>query len=85
MNENKICLLLINKADYLSEKARKIWAKYFESKNINFVYFSAKMSQERIDHEDEVEQMRLAKEDRDKAQSEPFGVGAKPCKSKNWS
>eukprot|EP00944_MAST-04C_sp_MAST-4C-sp1_P002634 g2634.t1 len=82
MNENKVCLLLINKADYLSEKARKIWANYFESKNINFVYFSAKMSQEIIDHEDEVEQMRLAEEDRDKAQNSLLELAQSLAKAK---
>ena len=78
-------MLLINKADYLSEKARKIWANYFESKNINFVYFSAKMSQEIIDHEDEVEQMRLAEEDRDKAQKSLLELAQSLAKAKNWS
>ena len=71
MNSAKRCLLVVNKADYLSEKARKIWARYFAAKNINFVFFSAKLSQDQIDQEDEMEQLRLAKE---KEEAEKNGV-----------
>ena len=64
------------------KKARKIWANYFESKNINFVYFSAKMSQEIIDHEDELEQMRLAQEDSEKAQASLLKLAQSLAKTK---
>eukprot|EP01125_Pyxidicula_operculata_P004264 TRINITY_DN1631_c0_g1_i1.p1 TRINITY_DN1631_c0_g1~~TRINITY_DN1631_c0_g1_i1.p1 ORF type:complete len:650 (+),score=181.73 TRINITY_DN1631_c0_g1_i1:196-1950(+) len=42
-------LLLVNKADYLSEKQREIWAEYFNKENINFVFFSAKESTEDLE------------------------------------
>lgn len=34
-------LILINKADYLTEKQRDSWSNYLTSQNINFAFFSA--------------------------------------------
>ena len=34
-------LVLINKADFLTEEQREIWAKYLTNENINFAFFSA--------------------------------------------
>lgn len=38
---DKQFLLLINKADYLTEGLREHWSKYFTENNINHVFFSA--------------------------------------------
>ena len=38
---DKQFLLLINKADYLTEDLREHWSKYFTENNINHVFFSA--------------------------------------------
>ncbi|GIK00473.1 hypothetical protein Aspvir_004498 [Aspergillus viridinutans] len=40
-------LLLVNKADMLTEKQRETWADYFERNNINFRFFSAHLAKER--------------------------------------
>merc|ERR1712071_266033 len=37
----KMNLVLINKADYLSEKQRQYWAEYFDSINVPIAFFSA--------------------------------------------
>ncbi|MBW0504236.1 hypothetical protein O181_043951 [Austropuccinia psidii MF-1] len=37
----KTNLLLINKADLLTENQRSLWAEYFDSQNIRFAFFSA--------------------------------------------
>ncbi len=50
---NKQFLLLINKADYLTEELREHWSKYFKENNINHVFFSALIEQEKIDHNDD--------------------------------
>ena len=42
-------MLLINKADYLTEELREHWSKYFKEMNVNHVFFSALMEQEKID------------------------------------
>ncbi|CCU82530.1 ribosome biogenesis GTPase Lsg1 [Blumeria hordei DH14] len=39
-------LLLVNKADMLSENQRKAWALYFESAGISYKFFSASMAKE---------------------------------------
>ncbi|ODV91454.1 hypothetical protein CANCADRAFT_11754, partial [Tortispora caseinolytica NRRL Y-17796] len=44
IDPNKKNLLLVNKADLLTEKQRKIWADYFSANNISFAFFSAALS-----------------------------------------
>ncbi|KAH8821605.1 hypothetical protein F5884DRAFT_95044 [Xylogone sp. PMI_703] len=39
-------LLLVNKADMLTSKQRKIWAEYFEEANIAYKFFSAHLAKE---------------------------------------
>lgn len=46
MNDKKRCLLVINKADYLSEELRQKWSLYFIQNNIPCVFFSAHNEQE---------------------------------------
>lgn len=47
-------MLLINKADYLTEELREHWSKYFKALNVNHLFFSALLEQEKIDkHVDE--------------------------------
>ncbi|KAJ1676115.1 hypothetical protein EV182_008855, partial [Spiromyces aspiralis] len=41
-------VLLINKADMLTENQRKQWADYFEENSISYVFFSAKISAEKL-------------------------------------
>lgn len=65
---NKQFLLLINKADYLTEELRQHWSTYFNEKGVNHVFFSALVEQEKIDKhadsedEDEEEQVEVLKE-----------------------
>ncbi|CAI7582050.1 unnamed protein product [Penicillium manginii] len=42
-------LLLVNKADMLSDKQREAWAEYFEEHSINFRFFSAHLAKEKIE------------------------------------
>jgi large subunit GTPase 1 len=46
-------LLLINKADYLTEELREHWSKYFKENNVNHIFFSALLEQEKIDSHEE--------------------------------
>lgn len=39
-SQEKTCLLLVNKSDFLSEKQRRYWGEYFEKEGIVAVFFS---------------------------------------------
>ncbi|XP_052760727.1 large subunit GTPase 1 homolog [Mya arenaria] len=41
VDQNKVCLLLINKADYLTDKQRQVWAEYFTERGIRIAFWSA--------------------------------------------
>lgn len=41
VDSNKQNVLLLNKADFLTEEQRKIWAEYFDNQNIKIAFFSA--------------------------------------------
>lgn len=41
INPNKMNLILLNKADFLTEKQRSIWAEFFQNNNTRAVFFSA--------------------------------------------
>ena len=61
---HKQFLLLINKADYLTEELREHWSAYFKANNINHVFFSALIEQEKIDaHEEEEKEEDEEEED----------------------
>lgn len=49
LSEDKTCLLVINKADYLTPHARREWAAYFDAHGIDFVFWSAALEQARIE------------------------------------
>ncbi|KAJ5378757.1 Large subunit GTPase 1 [Penicillium cosmopolitanum] len=42
-------LLLVNKADMLTDKQREAWADYFEKHSINFRFFSAHLAKEKME------------------------------------
>jgi large subunit GTPase 1 len=50
LSVHKRLLLLVNKADMLSDELRAAWCDYFESQGIEFVFFSAKQTQHSIDN-----------------------------------
>lgn len=46
IDENKLNILLINKSDFLSEKQRLQWLKFYEEKKIHVVFWSAALATE---------------------------------------
>lgn len=54
-NDSKKFVLLINKADFLTQELRQHWSDYFKEKKVNHIFFSALYEQSRIDAEDESE------------------------------
>eukprot|EP00808_Paulinella_micropora_P014118 g6449.t1 len=51
INPQKRCVLLLNKADYLSKEARRSWRKYFETQGVDCVFFSAVREQAKLEAE----------------------------------
>lgn len=41
VDKDKEFILLINKADYLTEELRNHWSEYFKENNVNHLFFSA--------------------------------------------
>jgi len=48
LDSDKQNILLLNKADLLSDAQRELWAQYFQKNNVPFLFFSAKFEQEKI-------------------------------------
>jgi large subunit GTPase 1 len=49
-------LLLVNKADMMTESQRQAWADSFEELGINFRFFSAHLAKEMIENSDDIEE-----------------------------
>lgn len=47
----KPVVVIVNKADYLSRMQQRDWARYFESRGVTVLYFSARQQQERLNRE----------------------------------
>lgn len=56
ISDDKINMILINKADFLIEEQREIWAQYFDRINVRVAFFSALPPEEEIKEEDEIEE-----------------------------
>jgi len=49
VSSDKRCLLLINKADYLTPTQRLAWARFLTSRGMQFVFFSARRELDRLE------------------------------------
>lgn len=52
VSKEKVNMLLINKADLLTRKQRKVWARHFEKEGLKAVFWSALAESNRLDAED---------------------------------
>ena len=52
VDPKKVCVLLVNKADYLSPALLNHWEDYFNERKFKFFFFSAKKEQAIIDGEE---------------------------------
>lgn len=46
VSENKMNMILVNKADFLTDEQRATWADYFDKQNIKTAFFSAVLTEE---------------------------------------
>lgn len=53
VSEDKVNMLLVNKADLLTRKQRRVWARYFEKEGLRAVFWSALAEGTRLDAEDQ--------------------------------
>lgn len=60
MSEDKMNMVLVNKADFLTESQRCIWADYFAERNIDVAFFSAVLAQEETKVEQQQERESVA-------------------------
>ncbi|KYQ46547.1 Large subunit GTPase 1 like protein [Trachymyrmex zeteki] len=65
INPNKLNMILLNKADFLTDEQREAWAKYFTDLNVRVAFFSATLAAEKqsIQEEDEDEAKSIDKND----------------------
>ncbi|GMH37747.1 hypothetical protein BSKO_05620 [Bryopsis sp. KO-2023] len=60
INASKSTMLLLNKADLLPAPARKVWADYFDSQNIHYLFWSAKIGEEEMKAEKKEEGLKIS-------------------------
>lgn len=60
INPDKLNMILLNKADFLTDEQRETWAKYFTDINVQVAFFSATLA---------AEKQQIQEEDEDKAKS----------------
>lgn len=52
VSDDKVNMLLVNKADLLTRKQRRVWAKHFEKEGLRAVFWSALAESNRLDAEE---------------------------------
>lgn len=82
-------LLLVNKADMLTEKQREMWADYFEENNISYRFFSAHLAKERNEarllEEEGSESEEEEVDDQLAKKAEKIDIQDKQDEDKEWS
>ncbi|KAL1490495.1 hypothetical protein ABEB36_013179 [Hypothenemus hampei] len=64
VSPNKMNIILINKADFLTEAQRQQWANYFQAEGVRAIFFSALIVEKPIEEEpDNIKQSNLANTD----------------------
>lgn len=61
VSQNKVNILLVNKADLLTREQRRVWARYFEKEGLRAVFWSALAEGNRLDAEEKVRRWMLYK------------------------
>lgn len=65
VDANKLNVILINKADFLTDEQRRIWAEYFDKENVRIVFFSALLATEELNALKEEEENEVDDEKKD--------------------
>ena len=54
VSEDKVNMVLVNKADLLTREQRRVWARYFQKAGLRAVFWSALAEADRLDAEEKV-------------------------------
>ncbi|KAK6522224.1 hypothetical protein TWF281_002791 [Arthrobotrys megalospora] len=71
IDESKKNLLLVNKADMMTEKQRLQWAEYFEKEGVDYKFFSAALAKESNEEGDSEEDYEDEEEDEERLPQGP--------------
>lgn len=80
VDSRKKTLLLINKADMMTDKQRTVWADYFEKEGIAYTFFSAALAKEQLEEaliEEEDGEYEDLEEDDEEITEEELNAAAK--------
>ena len=72
VDRSKQFILLINKADYLSEELIIHWNNYFKEIKVNHIFFSAKIEQEKLDLQEEDDSSSESDNEQDSEEEKEF-------------
>lgn len=56
VGKDKENMILLNKADFMTDEQRQVWADYFSDQGVRVAFFSARLASEKIDEEEEEEE-----------------------------
>ncbi|KAL0130656.1 hypothetical protein PUN28_002347 [Cardiocondyla obscurior] len=79
---DKLNMILLNKADFLTDEQREVWAKYFTEINVQIAFFSATLAaekQQQLQEQDEDEENSIDKNDSDHSDKED------ECSNDEWT
>lgn len=74
VSQDKVNMLLVNKADLLTREQRRIWARHFQRDGLRAVFWSALAESERLDAEEKG--MELEEEEEERTPSDPEDEGS---------
>lgn len=74
VSQDKVNMLLVNKADLLTREQRRIWAKHFQRGGLRAVFWSALAENERLDAEEKG--MELEEQEEERTPSDPEDEGS---------
>lgn len=74
VSEHKMNMILVNKADFLTEEQRVVWTKHFEKENIRVAFFSAVLAQDEIKMEQDLERLKVIAEEEPQKERLPGAV-----------
>ncbi|KAJ3411419.1 hypothetical protein HDV05_002201 [Chytridiales sp. JEL 0842] len=70
VDPRKKCIMLVNKADMLTPKQRKMWADYFDSVGVRYMFFSAALARKKLEEEAEREKEEIERVEREEKERE---------------
>ncbi|XP_070973447.1 large subunit GTPase 1 homolog [Oncorhynchus clarkii lewisi] len=74
VSQDKVNLLLVNKADLLTREQRRIWARYFQREGLHAVFWSALVENERLEAEEKGMEVEEQEDEQSDTENEDEGM-----------